>query len=80
MDRLNEASAKLNDHVPVGTMERWENPQSGNRGTVALIGTAEKDGHPCLKIRHNIKIKGVAEPKVYIFNRCRMPDGSWKLF
>lgn len=78
--RLNAAAAQLTEATPVGTTQEWTNAASGNRGTVELVERRAKDGLPCLKVRHVIKLRGVADPQVYLFERCRLPDGTWKLF
>lgn len=80
MQRLNAAAAKLTEATPVGTTQEWTNSESGNRGTVQLVEIHAKEGMPCLKVRHVIKLRGVADPQVYVFERCRLPDGTWKLF
>jgi len=80
MQRLNAATAKLTEATPVGTTQEWTNSESGNRGTVQLVDNHAMNGMPCLKVRHVIKLRGVADPQVYVFERCRLPDGTWKLF
>ncbi|MEO3430950.1 hypothetical protein AAFN88_19000 [Pelagibius sp. CAU 1746] len=67
------------ESVPVGTVETWSNPKSGNTGSVQLIGIFEHKGLPCRRLQHDIKIKNVADPFRYIFDRCKVPSGEWKL-
>jgi surface antigen len=78
---IESASVKLYkvDSPKVGAAERWDNPNSGNSGTVTLTQLFEKDGMPCRKLRHRIAVKGQKEPVIYIFNRCRVKSGEWKL-
>jgi surface antigen len=78
---IESASLKLykTDSPKVGAAERWSNPKSGNAGTVTLTQIFEKDGMPCRKLRHRITPKGEKEPATYIFNRCRVKGGDWKL-
>jgi surface antigen len=78
---LEAASSKLYavDSPRVGATERWNNPTSGNAGTVSLIEVFEKDGMPCRKLRHNIAMNGAKDQQVYTSNRCRVQSGEWKL-
>jgi surface antigen len=77
---IDAASSKLykTDNPQVGASERWSNPDTGNSGTVALVQVFDKDGMPCRKLRHQIKLKGAKDPQIYIFNRCRVKSGEWK--
>ena len=81
LDMLGAAAQKLyiDESVPVGTVETWSNPASGNTGTVELIGIFEHKGLPCRRLQHDIKVKDVADPFRYIFDRCKVPSGEWKL-
>ena len=81
MRLIESASAKLytSDSPKVGSAERWSNPSSGNAGTVTLSQIFEKDGMPCRKLRHSIMVSGEKEPAIFIFDRCRVASGEWKL-
>jgi surface antigen len=78
---IEEASSKIYkaDNPQVGATEKWSNPGTGNSGTVSLIQLYEKDGMPCRKLRHRISTKGSKDPQIYIFSRCRVKSGEWKL-
>jgi surface antigen len=78
---IEAASTKLykTDNPQVGASEKWSNPSTGNAGTVTLTQIYEKDGMPCRKLRHRITAKGDKDPTVYIFSRCRVKSGEWKL-
>lgn len=78
---LREAAQKLyiDEAATVGSVETWSNPTSGNTGSVQLIGTFDHQGMPCRRLQHDIKIKDVADPFRYIFDRCKTPDGAWKI-
>lgn len=78
---IEQASSKLykTDNPVVGASEKWSNPGTGNSGTVTLTQVYEKDGMPCRKLRHRISLKGQKDPQVYIFSRCRVKSGEWKL-
>jgi surface antigen len=81
IELLKAAAQKLyiDESVSVGTVETWSNPKSGNTGSVQLIGTFEHKGLPCRRLQHDIKIKDVADPFRYIFDRCKVSSGEWKL-
>ena len=79
---IEAASSKIYkaDNPQVGAVEKWSNPATGNSGTVSLIQVFEKDGMPCRKLRHNIRVHDQKDPVVYIFSRCRVKSGEWKWF
>lgn len=81
IDLMTAAAKKLyiDESVAVGTVETWSNPESENTGSVQLIGTFEHQGLPCRRLQHDIKIKDVADPFRYIFDRCKVASGEWKL-
>jgi len=81
LDMLGAAARKLyvDESAAVGTVETWSNPKTGNTGSVQLIGTFEYKGLPCRRLQHDIKIKDVANPFRYLFDRCKTPSGEWKL-
>ena len=77
---LNAAEEKLYDPADkVGTVERWTNDKTGDSGTVTLISTFERDGMPCRRVAHDIKIRGNKTPRQFVLSRCRVADGSWKI-
>ena len=80
LDLLGAAAEKLylDESVPVGTVERWSNPASGNAGTVKLLGTFEHQGLPCRRLQHDITVKNVADPFRMTADRCKTADGAWK--
>lgn len=80
IDMLKAAAAKLYDGetAPVGKAEYWANQNSGNSGTVQLIGLFDHQGLPCRRLQHDITIKDVADPFRFIVDRCKTADGSWK--
>jgi surface antigen len=67
------------DNPRVGATESWNNATSGDSGTVSLLEVFEKDGMPCRKLRHTIKMHNVKDQQVYTSNRCRVQSGEWKL-
>ncbi len=81
IDLLAAAGRKLyeDESVAVGTVETWSNPATGNTGSIQLIGIFEHNGLPCRRLQHDIKIKVVRDPFRYLFDRCKLPSGEWKL-
>ena len=77
---LTVAAQKLYDaKAPVGTVDEWENPKSGNRGTVTLIDHFERDGGPCMRLGYTFIIKGRADPQNFALRQCLDTDGKWKI-
>lgn len=75
------AAAKLyeGEQAAIGDIERWANSDSRNQGTVRLVGIFTHDDLPCRRLQHDIKLASVGTPFRYIFDRCRLPSGEWKL-
>ncbi len=77
---LIETSAnRLYEAGEIGALETWSNAQSGNSGSMRLLATFERDGLPCRRIEHVIKVKKDATPKRLVLATCRTGDGVWKL-
>lgn len=75
------AAAKLyeGERAALGDIESWANPDTGNQGTVRLVRIFAHDGLPCRRLQHDVRQAGVGTPSRYIFDRCRVPSGEWKL-
>jgi len=80
-EMLETAAAKLYEpEAPqVGAVETWSNAQSGNQGRIELLQTGQYEGMPCRKLQHEIRVKNVADPFRFIVDRCRTPEGAWKI-
>jgi surface antigen len=78
---LEAAAAKLYlpDEAQVGAVESWSNVESGNSGSIQLLQTGAYQGMPCRKLQHQIEVRNVADPYRFIVDRCKTPDGSWKV-
>lgn len=64
--------------APVGERIAWNNPQSGNSGTIVTTreGTAA-GGAYCREFQNTIIVGGKQEQAYG--TACRQPDGSWKV-
>jgi surface antigen len=64
--------------APIGQTVTWNNPDSGNHGTVTPVrdGTAS-NGQYCREYQQTVVVDG-KEQKAY-GTACRQPDGSWKI-
>ncbi len=64
--------------APIGQQIKWDNPDSGNSGTVTPTreGTAE-NGNYCREFQQEVTIGGEAETAYGV--ACRQPDGSWQI-
>ena len=76
---LETAASKLYaEEKPIGSVESWSNAQSGNHGTIELIRAGERQGMPCRRLQHDIKVKDVADPFRFTVDRCKTAEGAWK--
>lgn len=63
---------------PVGEQISWNNPESGNRGTVVTTRDGySNSGRYCREYQQNVVVGGKTE-KAY-GTACRQPDGSWEV-
>lgn len=64
--------------APVGQSIQWNNPESGNRGTITTTrdGTASS-GEYCREFQQTVTIGGQTETAYG--TACRKPDGSWNI-
>jgi surface antigen len=78
---IRNASSSLyqNREAKAGQFETWENPDSGNHGTVTLVKQFQAKQMPCWRLRHSIKIVGQKDLKTIEISRCKAPSGEWKI-
>ena len=64
---------------PVGQPIAWNNPDSGNFGTVTPVrdGTNTQSGQYCREFQNEVTIGGRVEQAHGI--ACQQPDGTWKI-
>ena len=82
LDRADRAAmSRAEDEAyraPVGDTISWNNPQSGNYGTVTPVrdGTSSS-GRYCREFQQTVTIGGRVEEAYG--TACRQPDGSWEI-
>lgn len=63
---------------PSGTTTAWNNPDSGNSGTVTPVRTYQSaSGQYCREFEETVTIGG--KPQKSYGTACRQPDGSWQI-
>jgi surface antigen len=78
--RMQAAAARLYEGRSIGTVERWRNPDSGNAGSVKLIGSSTVKGLPCRRLEYSVRLQQRAQsPSTYSLNWCKTEAGEWKI-
>lgn len=74
---LQETINQTLDEDSDGESRQWNNPETGNSGTVQVLDTRDTDTGHC----RNLVISNSASPKkgVTRLNYCRQLDGQWKI-
>ncbi|MEM7171640.1 MAG: hypothetical protein AAF530_15830 [Pseudomonadota bacterium] len=67
-----------NEAAAVGDSVMWENPESGNKGTITIMDSFTYEDLPCFELKYTFELKKLAEPKTLLDKRCQVPDGQWK--
>jgi surface antigen len=76
--RAQEAASRALESAPSGTAVAWNNPDSGNSGTVTPTHTYQTaSGQYCREYQQKIVVGG--ETHQAHGTACRQPDGSWKV-
>lgn len=77
MQYYNQANQQAHN-APVGQTINWNNPQSGNYGSITPVRDGRSaSGLPCREYRQTIVVDGRAENATG--RACQQPDGSWQL-
>jgi len=75
MERTTQAAL---EHTRSGTVSSWQNPDSGNSGTVMPVRTFQQaDGANCRDFEQTIVVGG--ETRQATGTACRQADGSWRI-
>ncbi len=63
---------------PSGTVSTWQNPDSGNYGTITpKPGYQTSSGQYCREFQQSITVGGQTQDA--FGTACRQPDGTWKV-
>ena len=65
------------EQAPTNAVGSWNNPDSGNSGTVTPTVTRYTDGQPCREFTTTIDVGGQSQQGYG--TACRQADGSWKI-
>lgn len=64
--------------APVGERISWNNPQSGNNGTITSTRDGyDSRGHYCREYQQTVTVSGRTE--LAYGTACKQPDGTWKI-
>jgi surface antigen len=64
--------------APIGESIAWDNPNTGNSGTVVPVREGTKStGEYCREFQQTVVIGGRTEDAYGV--ACRQPDGSWQI-
>lgn len=73
-----ETAASRAATAPVGQQITWNNPQSGNQGTIVPVREGrDSSGSACREYQQTVTIGGKTE-RAY-GTACKQADGSWKV-
>ena len=75
--KVNQAQQQASA-APVGETIAWNNPNSGNSGSVTTLrdGTSA-NGRYCREFQQTVVVGGQVQESYGV--ACRQPDGSWQL-
>ena len=78
-DRMQANQAVVQAHqAPLGETIAWNNPDSGNAGTVTpMRDGSTPSGLYCREFHQTVTIGGQTEAAYG--TACRQPDGTWKI-
>ena len=75
---MQHATQSTLETAPAGTTSTWQNPDSGNRGTITPTQTYQQnDGTYCREFQQTVTVGGQTQEAYG--TACRMPDGSWQI-
>ena len=57
----------------------WQNPRSGNSGSVALMRETTRGTQQCRQIEYRILPRAMDRPEVAILLWCKQPNGRWQI-
>jgi len=80
LDMVKSTLAQQIHNKPAGTSTSWQNPASGNSGTITLLKILARHGNRCEQIEYRLFPPEKASPgDRFVLVSCLQRDGSWKL-
>ena len=70
-----QAAAQAFENNLTGQASAWNNPDTGNRGSITPTRTYQQNGQYCREYKQTIVVGG--EPQSAYGTACRRADGSW---
>lgn len=75
---MNQTQQQALETAPSGTSSAWQNPDSGNSGTIVPQPAVQRaDGTYCREFQQTVTVGGNTETAYG--QACRQPDGQWKI-
>ena len=75
--KMQQTSQVSLERIPDGQVSGWQNPNSGNSGTITPTRTFQEAGTYCREYQQTVVING--QKQTAYGSACRQPDGSWKI-
>jgi surface antigen len=75
--KMQQTSQVALERIPDGQVSGWQNPNSGNSGTITPTRTFQEAGTYCREYQQTVVING--QQQTAYGCACRQPDGSWKI-
>lgn len=72
-----QAAAQAFESNRSGQASVWNNPDSGNSGSITPTRTYQQNGQYCREYKQTIVVGG--EPETAYGTACRQPDGTWAI-
>lgn len=77
MERLHAAESEALENAQTGTGVNWENPKTGHRGSVTVLGTYDRDERPCRKTQRIFNADSTTRTgRAWA---CRSEAGEWEI-
>ena len=76
IELMKQAAREQMQDQPVGTINMWKNPESGNAGAAKLLRRFHLEERECMENRHYLLFKS-KEQQVYDFVICREEGSEW---
>ena len=79
LDMIRSVLGQQIHNQKAGASASWKNPESGNYGTVTLLGAFSRQGHRCERIEYRMSPPQGTPSDRFTLTSCQQADGSWKL-